>query len=528
MANTSITAKASAASNPTVRYVYLVQDASDALKMGGTLQNTYTTFQTAYNAANALQTSLGSTNIVVIKVGNITSAVAGNLTLTAAYNTRVHIVGLSRFQSVLGNIIGDNAVGSGFSFGGSTLLRVTLVNVTIGTVTTKATGATGNSGQINLQLTDAAVGTLSTNITNVGNLTGPGGNVNITGVTYVVGNITTTATPGAAVAAGNVVAISLGNTGQIGTVTTANGNTSGSVSIVNMASVGEINVTQAATSTGFVTCTNINTLSNLNLNLDDGRAVNINRCNSGAISINNIGALATPITVNIVESIIGNYSQGDWNHANLFMRNSTCTDSMLLLSRFSQIYDSTIQGCIFDIEAQTYSPFQAFKLKNCVLVGDPNLGVTYTMNNLSSGIAYAAYYEDDNNTYVRSTVGVLPITRALVSPGGRIGELPGTPNFVWDTSMIQTAYLDIVAGGATNYTLTEPIGAWMGLGKKFTLWIRSGSNSGTFTFSLFSGAVKFPGGTVWTPSAGATRLDRLEFQMEGAGLCLVTPTLDYK
>ena len=89
---------------PIARYVYLVQDASDAARMGGTLSNTYTTFQTAYNAANALQLSLGGTNVVVLKVGNTTAATVGNLLLTANYNQYVYIIGESKVSSIVGTI----------------------------------------------------------------------------------------------------------------------------------------------------------------------------------------------------------------------------------------------------------------------------------------------------------------------------------------------------------------------------------------------------------------------------------------
>lgn len=513
---------------PIVRYVYLVQDAGDATLMGGVPSNVYTTFQAAYTAANALQVSLGGTNVVVIKVGNTTAATVGNLTLTAAYNTRVHITGISRFQSILGNIIGDNAAGNGFAFGSSAALRVNLTNITLGTISTRATGTTGSSGQVNLQLVDSFVSNVTTNPTNAGNLTGVGGNFNVTGTGYTVGNVTTSATPGVNVAAGSVVAVSLGNPGQLGSVQTANGNTGGGVTISNLSSVGGITVSQSATATANVILTNITTVSGLSLNLNDARTLTINKCTTGTISVNNIGAAITPITVNIIESVIGDYTQGDWPFANVFMRNSTCTGGMALLSRFSQIYDSTIQGCIFDIEQQNLSPFEAIRIKNCVLVGDPALGATYSMDNTSSGLAYGAYFESYNNTFVRSTTGVIHTENAPIGTGGIIDTLPGSPNFVWDTSLYDVAKLDILGGGATNYTLDWVPARWFNIGKKFTLWIRSGNNTGTFTFTFFGSGVIFPGGTPWTPSVGLPRLDRLEFQADGSGIIMCTPTLDYK
>lgn len=94
---------------PIERYVYLVQDTSDATRMGGTAANTYTTFQAAYNAANALQLLLGGTSIVAIMVGNTTAAAVGNLVLTANYNQYVQLIGESMTTSVLGNITSTTA-----------------------------------------------------------------------------------------------------------------------------------------------------------------------------------------------------------------------------------------------------------------------------------------------------------------------------------------------------------------------------------------------------------------------------------
>jgi len=89
---------------PIARYVYLVQDASDVTVMGGVAGNAYNTFQAAYTAANALQLSLGGTNVVAIMVGNITAAAGGNLVLTANYNQYVYIIGDSKTNSIVGNI----------------------------------------------------------------------------------------------------------------------------------------------------------------------------------------------------------------------------------------------------------------------------------------------------------------------------------------------------------------------------------------------------------------------------------------
>ena len=123
---------------PTVRYVYLVQDTADVDKMGGSSKNVYSTFQAAYDAANALQVSLAGSNIVCIKVGNISSAAAGDLTLTADFNRFVQIEGLSPVSSILGNIIATNASGNGYHIGGAAASQsVKFTSCSIGNINTK-------------------------------------------------------------------------------------------------------------------------------------------------------------------------------------------------------------------------------------------------------------------------------------------------------------------------------------------------------------------------------------------------------
>lgn len=113
------------------RYIYLVRDASDAARLGGSSNNVYTTFQTAYDAANALQVTLGGANIVVIMVGNTTAATAGNVSLGAAWNTSVEISGISSAASVLGTITST-----------SFAVAITFSNVTLGAITTTGGGVT--------------------------------------------------------------------------------------------------------------------------------------------------------------------------------------------------------------------------------------------------------------------------------------------------------------------------------------------------------------------------------------------------
>ena len=150
----------SGTSLPIVRYVYLVQDSSDAVRMGDVASNTYTTFQAAYNAADALQVALGGSNKVIIQVGNTIASTVGNLVLLTNWNTNVMLCGVASFVSNVGNITAQNASGNGFSLGVNTVNPVKLFNVTIGTISTNATGATGNSGGVFIQVWNVSITTI--------------------------------------------------------------------------------------------------------------------------------------------------------------------------------------------------------------------------------------------------------------------------------------------------------------------------------------------------------------------------------
>lgn len=225
---------------PIVRYVYLVQDTADVTKMGGVLGNAYNTFQAAYDAANTLQVLLGGTNIVELLVGNITAAAAGGLTLTTNYNARVHIRGLANTTSILGNIVASNASGNGFSIG-SGLLPAVFNNIRIGNIDTRATGVTGNSGNLFLRSNNYFLGNINTNISNVTNTIGNGGNISLqasAGGTIRVGAVDTSATSGGTGSAG-AVTLSAPNY-FITSITTANNTLGGAINAVGSESNGNI------------------------------------------------------------------------------------------------------------------------------------------------------------------------------------------------------------------------------------------------------------------------------------------------
>lgn len=93
------------------RQVYLIVDSDDQGALGGVTSHVYTTFQSAYDAANALSIALGN-QVVSIVVGSMSGANPGDVNLTADWNTNVFIEGIGREVSQVGSIITN-----GFSIG---------------------------------------------------------------------------------------------------------------------------------------------------------------------------------------------------------------------------------------------------------------------------------------------------------------------------------------------------------------------------------------------------------------------------
>lgn len=164
------------ATNPIVRYVYLIPDASDATRMGGAAANVYTTFQTAYNEADILQTTLGSTNIVYLIVFGDNST--SDLILTTDMNPFVRIIGENAKLSQVGSIMLDNPAGNSFN-AGTVLDPIYISNITVGNITSQATGATGNCGNISLNISNTIIGDVINYPSNSLNTNGNSGFINI-------------------------------------------------------------------------------------------------------------------------------------------------------------------------------------------------------------------------------------------------------------------------------------------------------------------------------------------------------------
>jgi hypothetical protein len=335
---------------PIVRTVYLVQDVSDAVRMGGVASNTYTTFQTAYDAANALQVALGGSNTVVILVGNTTAATVGNLTLTANYNRFVLIKGINLYCSILGNIIATNATGNGFNVGANSNTPVTITDVRIGTISTSATGVTGTSGNVSMNLNAVQLGNINTSITNALNTTGNGGSVTVSVNTnnFVILGSITTSSQGSTSSAGsvNITAASFSFTQII----TANGNLNGDVSLraiqgrffgflVSLSSVG-------GTQVGF-------TMQNgqiSQLDLSTAGSITLTEAVVGSLTVVNTSPTLTPNTLTITNSRLVNRTI-----SNLV---TVITAKLSSFNSIEQVGDnSIISNCVFDgIDTSGISP----------------------------------------------------------------------------------------------------------------------------------------------------------------------------
>lgn len=185
---------------PVERTVYLVNSQSDATLMGGSDKNFYHLFQSAYDAANALQISLGGTNVVNLSVLNTDIASVGDLLLTTNFNQYVHINGISKFTSKVGRIDSDSGI--------SLNIQITANNVTIDAISNNTLDAI-DSGDILVSLIDSDItnGIFCGSELNVGN-------VDLIGNNYVVGNIVLEQNGGT----GDIGNISIGGSGNIGDI----------------------------------------------------------------------------------------------------------------------------------------------------------------------------------------------------------------------------------------------------------------------------------------------------------------------
>lgn len=226
---------------PVVRSVYLVQDSSDQTILGGTANNIYTSFQTAYDAANTLQVALGGTNSVVINIDNISGTASSNLSITSNYNSNVILVGKGKTVSNLGNITATNAAGAGYS------VILTAFNCKLGSITSSATSAAGDGGAVTIN-GDCVVGVIISN----GASDGAGGTIVLESSELGIVTVASILTTGNGTGSGGVITLANGTIvlGTCGTIGGSTGN-NGVVSITNKSTVsGLLSITNNSSSTG--------------------------------------------------------------------------------------------------------------------------------------------------------------------------------------------------------------------------------------------------------------------------------------
>lgn len=298
---------------PIVRYVYLIQDISDASMMGGTSKNVYTTFQSAYDAANTLQISLGTNSVVVILVGNtiatinglgtITNSV-GNLILNANYNPRVRISGINPSVSVLGDIIATNNSGNGFNIGTSSYLSFSISNVRLGNLSSSATGTSGNSGFMVLNTFNCILGNITSNITNVSNTTGSGGGILINSS---IGNTTITSINNSSVGSLSTSGIiSLQGNLLIGNLQGANSNLGSSVTIGTGVNITNLNINVIGTTPNNISITR-STLGTVNITSPGNSTITFEQCNIGTLTVLQNGNGVNQVTSVVRDSIVNYY-----------------------------------------------------------------------------------------------------------------------------------------------------------------------------------------------------------------------------
>lgn len=402
---------------PIARYVYLVQDATDATRMLGVTNNVYTTFQTAYDAANTLQLALGGTNKVTIIVGNTTSATVGTVTLTADWNVHVSISGASSATSILGNVTLSNAAGNGYNFGTAT--AISLSNVTLGIITTTASGVTGNAGTVNISMESAKTGNILAYPTNNTNTTGNSGAVTIQSTSYStcqVGDIrnalisaTSTATTGAVTitGAGRVKTGAIrtgltqypGSAGGALTLTNVDATlitryTYQNVSIINCIITGDVIINDPS-----ITLLALTTMNIENTRVGGGLSCNSDPAGSSSVVlIKGVNAGGGFLLNGIVYTEISN-SQAN-NPVGYAVELTACTYVRLLQSSFSSIdqYTGPVIGTFPVIYTDNTSKTLALVLLNCSLLGGKVSIQSLVSTTISSGATYFETGPDVNTT----------------------------------------------------------------------------------------------------------------------------------
>lgn len=329
-------------------HIYLTTDTL-AVKNGGPMNGYYSTFQNAYNAANAIQSVLGTK--VTLFVQNVTAAESGNLLLTANYNSNITIVGESKFDSNLGNITVSTSTFT---------VSITCKNVTIGNITTE--------GQINLIAEHSTIGNLTTSsttgtsgsviITNslsstIGNITattttGATGSISISGTGLIIGNLNNSCT--STIADFSVGSISVFGKNNVGSVTSTKSYASGVLSLGGFSST-ETTFSGIVAFTGYV---NTNGTS-ANVNISGFTATNCSFSNNV-----NINSRVTGGGTNPVGGTVTNFLLTNCNFTTLNLHTNATTQTTLNNAIIRNCYFGSSFNCSYSLAS-----YQRFEMFNC-------------------------------------------------------------------------------------------------------------------------------------------------------------------
>jgi len=531
------------ASLPIVRYVYLVADASDALLMGGVASNVHTSFQTAYAAADALQITLGGNNIVEIKVGNtignqpafgVITSLVGSLSLSAAYNFRVRIVGENPTVSVLGSI-----TGAGLNIGNAATTPVVFANVSFQNINTSQNAISGNSGLINLRLSNVRIFSIDTSISNVLNTTGSGGNVLINtnganlGFACNVGTILTSS-QGPTSTAGNLTLN--GSFITVSGVQLANNNLGGGILFIGVGSgiqIGNL-VSRSVTPGPIAGTTTVTNTTFLSIDMTwpgsapfpgDPVIKFINCTCSGEVKILQNGTTADPLLVmwnnGAVQNWVGNalttllaYNVAFWVREGSGIVNvisNLGTNSVL--ANCSVIKEGPATGaCILTIGT------------GCTIKNTTFRGAAASIAN-----AGAVTVISDNSIFDKPSSPL--VTIELDGGFGVLVDYSSVGNFNYDGSLYKSATIDLQgAGGGPNSV--EMYG--LAIGQKYILNIINSTGTDTvqvqdYAFAKNVGVAQVgSSGGVYTPTATIGAIDQLLITFDGTTIWVTPIGRDFK
>lgn len=408
---------------PVKRYIYLAQDANDINRLGGNPNKVFSTAQAAYDAANALQITSGG--LVELKVMNITSVAAGDITIAAGqnWNSSVILSGIDTTISNIGNIINSNTTHT---------ISLTAFNLSIGSINGDVSGGGGNAVNITLNLTNVITGIVSSNATS-----GNGGNISITGVNTTISSISGT---GSALANGSIISIN-GSIINLGTVNNTGGANSGTFTAnVISGTIGAITSNGGGGGSGAITIT--------------GSSLQVGAISSTG-STNNSGSFVT---------ITSNTTAGIEISSITSTGNGTGEGGAITLSgtvQRTQVNISSIggasAGCGFVHILSNWSNRQAAG------TGLPNnLNVVQTKNGNSADstlvIIDSEVHNITQNNNSNSAFAAVTITNSLINGSYvRNGDTGATNVGGWGTGNIKnTIFTDGGLGGAINFSTIAP------------------------------------------------------------------------